>query len=113
MARRRKYKRRFLNRFARHRKGRTWQPPSPLAAMALNECPRWRAAKTRLSTRVALRARFNWRTATVYRVCSGLLGFFRGPAHDRDGRTAVSIISADRDQETHRGSITASAHSGG
>src|SRR5216684_3703799 len=53
MARRRKYKSRFLNHFARHRKGRTWQPPSPLAAMALSECPRWRATKTWLSTSVA------------------------------------------------------------
>src|SRR5258708_3449191 len=97
MARRRKYKRRFLNRFARHRKGRTWQPPSPLAAMALNKG--------------GPPGRFNWRTATVYRVCSGLLGFFGGAANDRDGCPAVSIIAADGDQETHGGAIVAGDHS--
>src|SRR5438128_1126974 len=37
MARRRKYKSRFLNHFARHRMDRTYQPPSPLAAMALDK----------------------------------------------------------------------------
>src|SRR5713226_7935045 len=51
------------------------------------------------------------RTATVYRVCSGLLGFFGGAANDRDGRTAVSIIAADGDQETHGGAIVAGDHS--
>src|SRR5712692_10685119 len=50
-------------------------------------------------------------TATVYRVCSGLLGFFGGAADDRDGRTAVRIIAADGDQETHGGAIVAGDHS--
>src|SRR5260370_4916826 len=111
MARSRKYKSRFLNHFARHRKGRTWQPPSPLAAMALNECPRWRATKLGSQQGWPLRARFNWRTATVYRVCSCLLGFFGSAANDRDGRTAVSIIAADGDHETHGGAIVAGDHS--
>src|SRR2546425_1291152 len=51
------------------------------------------------------------RTATVYRVCSGLLGFFGGAANDRDGCPAVSIIAADGDQETHGGAIVAGDHS--
>src|SRR2546422_575047 len=65
--------------------------------MALSECPRWRATK--------LGSQQGWpsgpvcigRTATVYRVCSGLLGFFGGAANDRDGRPAVRIIAADGD----------------
>ena len=51
------------------------------------------------------------RTATVYRVCSGLLGFFGGAANDRDGCPAVSIIAANGDQETHGGAIVAGDHS--
>src|SRR5713226_6416880 len=112
MARRRKYKSRFLNHFARHRKGRTWQPPSPLAAMALSECPRWRATKNlALNKRGPCGPDSIGRTATVYRVCSGLLGFFGGAANDRDGCPAVSIIAANGDQETHGGAIVAGDHS--
>src|SRR2546422_1693004 len=79
--------------------------------MALSECPGWRATK--------LGSQQGWpsgpvcigRTATVYRVCSGLLGFFGGAANDRDGCPAVSIIAADGDQETHGGAIVAGDHS--
>src|SRR5713226_4958279 len=112
MARRRKYKSRFLNHFARHRKGRTWQPPSPLAAMALSECPRWRATRTWLINGAGRSGPVSiGRTATVYRVYSGLLGFFGGAANDRNGCPAVSIIAADGDQETHGGAIVAGDHS--
>src|SRR5712692_5191461 len=50
-------------------------------------------------------------TATVYRVCSGLLGFFGGAANDRNGCSAVGIIAANGDQETHGGAIVAGDHS--